>query len=308
MDELEAHPGGTNGTQGGGQEQRERDVQFWYEDGTVILVVYDIKFRVYKGVLVQHSLFFCDMFSLPQPQDADTKPCPVACIIPGSPRWPSFNLISACICLGHKYQIKRLLDVSIAYLKGYYTMDLDTWQNHWAYYDEYEQESLSGFIDLHTIDVLNLVCLTGQTLILPTAFFQCHLLEERIINGFNRVDSSHEELQLVDLKCCLKVKEDLTAASLVIYVRMYQASISDRCTTHDACITSFQDTLTLLDRYSDIVTKQDPSQPLLHIHEASKNVMLCTCCTNLAMEQGKEAQEEFWKKLPRIFNIQVDGW
>ena len=65
MDDLETGPGGTNGTQDGGKEQRQRDAQFWYEDGTVILVVHDVEFRVYKGVLVQHSLFFRDMFSLP---------------------------------------------------------------------------------------------------------------------------------------------------------------------------------------------------------------------------------------------------
>ena len=108
MDDLETGPGGTNGTQDGGKEQRQRDAQFWYEDGTVILVAHDVEFRVYKGVLVQHSLFFRDMFSLPQPQDADADPapCPVvhlsdypedirhvleACMIPGSPRCVSFH-------------------------------------------------------------------------------------------------------------------------------------------------------------------------------------------------------------------------
>ena len=89
---------------------------------------------------------------------------------------------------------------------------------------------------------------------------------------------------------------------------MYQASVSDRCTTHDACKTGFRDALALLDRYSNIVTKQDPFRPLLRIHEAPENVVLCACCATLAAERGKEAQEVFWKELPRIFNIQVDGW
>ena len=100
-------PGGTNGTEDGGQEQRKRDAQFWYEDGTVILVAHDVEFRVYKGVLVQHSLFFRDMFSLPQPPDAASEPCPTvhlfdspedirymlqASMMPGSPRCASFRV------------------------------------------------------------------------------------------------------------------------------------------------------------------------------------------------------------------------
>ncbi len=43
------------------------DEEFWYEDGTIILVARDVEFRVYKEVLADHSLVFADMFSLPQP-------------------------------------------------------------------------------------------------------------------------------------------------------------------------------------------------------------------------------------------------
>ncbi len=43
------------------------DEEFWYEDGTIILVARDVEFRVYKGILADHSSVFADMFSLPQP-------------------------------------------------------------------------------------------------------------------------------------------------------------------------------------------------------------------------------------------------
>ena len=70
----------------------------------------------------------------------------------------------------------------------------------------------------------------------------------------------------------------------------------------------FRDALALLDRYSDIVTNQDPSRPLLRIHEAPESGVRCACCDNLAVERGKEAQKELWKGFPRIFDIEVDGW
>lgn len=46
---------------------RARDEEFWYDDGTIILVAGNVEFRVYKGILAENSSVFRDMFSLPQP-------------------------------------------------------------------------------------------------------------------------------------------------------------------------------------------------------------------------------------------------
>lgn len=46
---------------------RKRDEEFWYSDGSIILVAGDVEFRIYKGLLADHSPVFRDMFSLPQP-------------------------------------------------------------------------------------------------------------------------------------------------------------------------------------------------------------------------------------------------
>lgn len=60
---------------------RQHDEEFWYDDGTIILIAGNVEFRVYKGILAEHSPVFSDMFSLPQPpQGAVTPgdpPCPV---------------------------------------------------------------------------------------------------------------------------------------------------------------------------------------------------------------------------------------
>lgn len=70
-----------------GAASRKRDEEFWYEDGSIILVARDVEFRVFKGILAEHSPVFRDMFSLPQPQgDASSStgtsrdvehPCPI---------------------------------------------------------------------------------------------------------------------------------------------------------------------------------------------------------------------------------------
>lgn len=46
---------------------KTRDSEFWYGDGNIILVARDVEFRVYRGILADHSPVFDDMFSLPQP-------------------------------------------------------------------------------------------------------------------------------------------------------------------------------------------------------------------------------------------------
>ena len=48
-------------------ESLERDENFWYEDGTIILIAATVGFRVYRGPLAKHSPVLRDMLSFPQP-------------------------------------------------------------------------------------------------------------------------------------------------------------------------------------------------------------------------------------------------
>lgn len=45
----------------------KRDNEFWYDDGTIVLVADNTEFRVYRGPLAKHSPVFRDMLALPQP-------------------------------------------------------------------------------------------------------------------------------------------------------------------------------------------------------------------------------------------------
>lgn len=66
-----SNDGGTSASQAGNSRPaaRKRDGEFWYSDGNIILVARDVEFRVYKGILAEHSPVFRDMFSLPQPPE-----------------------------------------------------------------------------------------------------------------------------------------------------------------------------------------------------------------------------------------------
>lgn len=44
--------------------------EFWFIDGSVILLAHNVVFRVHKTFLARHSAVFRDMFSIPQPSSA----------------------------------------------------------------------------------------------------------------------------------------------------------------------------------------------------------------------------------------------
>ncbi|EJD07217.1 uncharacterized protein FOMMEDRAFT_24647 [Fomitiporia mediterranea MF3/22] len=49
------------------QRKLTRHSEFWFSDGSVVLLANDVLFRVHKSFLARHSLVFRDVFSLPQP-------------------------------------------------------------------------------------------------------------------------------------------------------------------------------------------------------------------------------------------------
>ena len=51
-----------------------RHPEFWFADGSIILLAHDVLFRVHKSFLARHSLVFRDMFSLPQPSLESSSP------------------------------------------------------------------------------------------------------------------------------------------------------------------------------------------------------------------------------------------
>lgn len=72
---------------------RKRDEEFWFEDGTIILIVQEIEFRIYKGLLASQSPVFKDVLSLPQTTlpllacKDGTSPCAEVCLPDSARDW-----------------------------------------------------------------------------------------------------------------------------------------------------------------------------------------------------------------------------
>lgn len=51
----------------------QQHADFWFSDGSVVLLAQDTMFRVHKTFLSRHSIIFRDMFALPQPSSPSTS-------------------------------------------------------------------------------------------------------------------------------------------------------------------------------------------------------------------------------------------
>ncbi|EIW56909.1 uncharacterized protein TRAVEDRAFT_49719 [Trametes versicolor FP-101664 SS1] len=314
-------------TKGSGDESisRKRDEEFWYSDGSVILVAQDVEFRVYKGLLAEHSPVFRDMFSLPQPPPASEPvvtlsedACPIVhmsdspedlrhvlhAYMPKGGSSPffasvtqpySYDMISAAIRLGHKYQMSNLLDHALEYLKQHFTNDFETWRGHPYYVPR-------GFTREHAIGVVNLARLTGETSLLPTAFLACSFLAEDIVHGFERTDGTREHLSMADIGLCIAGRVRLVKESVKVAFRVFQPIASDKCKNKAACLENFRRICTKLDEHVDSITAPDPSGTYYTKIQVKD---LCVHCYAMVKERDTRERKAVWEQLPAIFGVEL---
>ncbi|KAI0683670.1 hypothetical protein C8T65DRAFT_749390 [Cerioporus squamosus] len=214
------------------ETETRRDEEFWFDDGTVILVARDVEFRVYSGILGNKSPVFRELFSQPRPtrlvsiHSLPEIPCSVVTLtddpddlrhilriymahtVTGGSLYdaksPSFDAISASIRLGHKYQMTELHDQSLAYLKYHFTDDFDVWEHH-------PEWCPSGWRSEEAIGVVNLARLIGEPYLLPTALL--------------------ENLSIRDLTLCVRARISLRQAAVLALFRTLEPVVSPACKT-----------------------------------------------------------------------------
>ncbi|RDX49007.1 hypothetical protein OH76DRAFT_620714 [Lentinus brumalis] len=302
---------------------RRTDEEFWYEDGTVILAAGDVDFRVFKGILAEHSPVFKDMFSLPQPPLANGQfpsPCPIVHLSdspddirallrvcmpktssnPFTQDDPPYETIAGSIRLGHKYEICELVDHALGYLKRYYTVDYSQWKIP-------KMVVPPRFQLIHAIGVVNLARLTDCETILPTALYQCCQLDGELVKGFARADGTRECLSGDDLALCVAARANLMQESVGIALRICAPVLSISCTHPAHCAVVFDDYLH--------TGRLDPlavcnTHPFWSAASMVNGVceMLCGSCWQMLCERNTSERVLFWDRLPTVLGIEVHGW
>ena len=337
----------------------EKDEEFWYDDGTIILITGNIEFRVYRGPLAKHSPIFHDMLALPQPPISDSTPssfeesvlgppCPAVHVtdsptdlrhflrafVPGEipmcaklsiylrsaalahnlldtcrpMEAPKFDAVSAWIRLGHKYEVDKLVENGLQYLRRFYP----TFLSH-------SRRSCPGPIkrdrpaDLQreaAIAIVNLARLTGSDDLLPLALLECCKLNANIVNGYAREDGTAEYLSQDDIGRCFAAKGVLAMQVIAAYLAIFERADTDPgCLDADACqdvLRNSAENFRTMDLNFNIEVDE-----LLKYQQAELFVVdtdaLCLRCRPGVRELVEEQRKEFWDALPRWFNISVDG-
>ncbi|KAI0691723.1 hypothetical protein C8Q76DRAFT_634760 [Earliella scabrosa] len=305
-----------------------RDAELWYDDGTVILVARGVEFRLYKGILAEHSLVFQDMFSTQQPRSSSPlqdSTCPVIhlsdspeslrhffrALLPGNEyrcvcgsRRPSLHVISALIHLGDKYRVPHLVHDALDHLKALYPATLSAWDQ------ERRARTVYDRLNLHeAIEVINLARFTDEPALLPTAFLSCCYAKGSIVQGFEYEDGSVTCLQPQDVARCLNAGPQLCTAALAIAARVLSFPIADRCESRRACREEAQAMLQLLlfNAHAGDLAESDPFRKFVEKIEEG-HWHFCAPCLEAIQTRDRDERRALWRRLPEIFDLAVEGW
>ncbi|KAH9925593.1 uncharacterized protein BXZ73DRAFT_103130 [Epithele typhae] len=271
----------------------EPDKELWFADGNLVLVARDVEFRVYQGPLAAHSPIFKDMLSLPQPGESET----------GS-HSPTFDEVSACIRLGHKYQIDHLVTTNMDFLRKFYTDSFEDW-----YPSNFVRPPT--FQAIHSIGVVNLARLVGADRMLPAALMDCCTLGAEIVRGLPRPDGGRETLAPDDLGRCFVGRTRMAQASARIAHHMFRQKTAVGCRNPTCCARVLQRLLNeLANAKDDVISCVDwYASWMVYVDGRDEGRELCIKCYRmLEGERPKVLQREVWEKLPSMMGVDVPGW
>ncbi|KAI0694942.1 hypothetical protein C8T65DRAFT_666336 [Cerioporus squamosus] len=307
----------------------QRDEELWFPDGNLVLMARDVEFRIYQGPLVAHSPIFKDMLSLPQPDEAHDwertgdASCATVRLLDSpedlrhflrvfvsgrtlrtGPHEPTFDEISACVRLGHKYEVDHLVQRNMDFLRKYYTNDFDVW---------YPSNLVRppSFKTIHSIGVVKLARLTGDLRMLPTALMDCCTLGADIVEGFAREDGTRETLSGEDLGRCFVGRTKMAQASARIAHQMFRTVVSPNCKHTACCGRVLQRMLNELgNAKDDVISCVDwYASWMVYVDSRDEERELCNRCYKmLEGERPKRLQKEVWLNIPAMLNLTVEGW
>ncbi|TFY58866.1 hypothetical protein EVJ58_g6145 [Rhodofomes roseus] len=306
----------------------QRDAEFWFPDGNVVLEASGFGFRVYQGLLARDSPFFAELFSLPQPDRAEVlEGCPVVHLTDfhedlrillrvelGSGRRLldgtriDFATTNALVRLGRKYQIDNLYNDALDVLKTFLFTQYASWYEkpHYAEWGRY---------GLDPIAAVNLARLTDTSALLPIAMYLCcQLLTEDLLRGTTHPDGTSQQLSLDDLRRCVDARVFLTREKDAALERIFDISASKDCQDLDSCKERLEYHMAI---YKKRVTDgtagwnvSGPWLPYVWLKNCSSDrgygePPLCAHCMALLETQHRGECAKIWEEFPKYFDLEV---
>ncbi|OBZ70939.1 hypothetical protein A0H81_09344 [Grifola frondosa] len=300
----------------------QRDEEFWFRDGSIVLIARNIAFRVYQGLIAEQSDIFRDLFAVPQPMNPDMMDdCPAVhlsdspedlrhllrVLLPSQNRYflkplkgesIDFAEVSAIIRLAHKYGIQDVQDQALSYLKISFT---DKFSDHID--DHHEGPVAFELNDVRAIAVVNLARLVGADSMLPVALYRCSQLGSEIIHGFSREDGTREQLTADDLGRCINGKMALVRASVMAAFRILLAPLSA-----EACMDGHCGRKDLAHVLDDLAQDDDLITYRVLTPWLPECDMFCKNCHDTLLSRDLKERRNIWLQLPSFMGVAVEGW
>ncbi|KAH9932309.1 uncharacterized protein B0H18DRAFT_987525 [Fomitopsis serialis] len=284
-----------------------RDEDFWYDDGSIILIAQDVGFRVYRGLLVKLSEIFRDLFTVPQPPHGQLVcGCPVVhlpdtaaslrefleALLHGKRYVPEddgeLDHLSYRIRLSHKYGIEYLLKESIQQLQALFPTRFDDWA---------DLNPSGPYSALRAITAVNLARLTDTPSILPSAIYACcQLLDQVLLEGATHLDGTIETLGRGDLIKCMKAKVKFTCMQTHMVHQQFRVAVAQLSTENRGP--------GILEPWGDLLCADSAT---VGIADANALRPCARCMSDVGRRIDSE-HREWWCSLPEDVGIEVDDW
>ncbi|KAJ7701215.1 hypothetical protein B0H17DRAFT_924902 [Mycena rosella] len=291
-----------------------RSADFWFNDGTVVLQVEKMLYRVYRGLLASHSTVFHDTFSIPQPAEGaiEIEGCPVVqlhdkerdftrflkalhhcgsyktCAVSG------FSELKSILLLSDKYDVAVLRDSMTSILSDLYPTSLGKWTDRKLH----RPPGYSSYIPPRDhVSALNVAVKMNMRSILPAIMYDiCTRSElEAIVFGMGQTRLKIEKQEY--RKICIAAIPSLMKAQRRALGYLKPSSLDDECEDRASC-----DAECL--RWFALDLGDEDFDPLDDSNSTEwENFAVCPSCLESAKAAWSAVCENLWDDLPRIFDV-----
>ncbi|EIW58074.1 uncharacterized protein TRAVEDRAFT_125234 [Trametes versicolor FP-101664 SS1] len=304
----------------------EHDPDFWFADGSVVIIAEGVGFRVHMSLLSRHSPVFRDIFAVPQPapgpgnesdgggsyqgvpivhvsERAHDMRCLLHAIYDGrrylqdmTPNIP-FAVLAALMRLSHKYELTDVMNEAAKHLKEYFTTDLDTWL-------DYQGEQAADLFEC-----VNLARLTGKPAMLPTMLYMCCQLGiGNILRGSKRRTGVIERLSEEDTEICVIGYTRLLTLSVRVLTILEGATCATLCKSPVACSPQIQRFVRIVHQNHLEIFSTNALSPNIWRHIPFAALVswsdLCSVCHDGLVQKYRTTQRRAWNELPSVFCLE----
>ncbi|KAH9856090.1 hypothetical protein C2E23DRAFT_810040 [Lenzites betulinus] len=317
----------------------KRHSDYWFDDGSIVVIAQDTGYKIHKSVLARHSEVFRDLFSLPQTSaDDHLDGCPVVRITDASGDFSNllralydttrdfslfqlhkrqpFAVVAGLYELAHKYQIDNLAEQMLRRLRSIFTDNLNTWDalEHVRVergYTIVRSASLEVASRTDAIRAVNLARRSGIASMLPVAIYLTTFHRTGVLlTGIPRPDGTIDTLSHEDLVRCLDARAIFAHWTHTKFAWLTTARVDSGCKSPAVCGAA----LTVLSRENarGSLRPKTPYFALDIFGDAMKSLArkhgACKTCNMAMLTRAEEERRVMWRSLPQDLRLDITDW